>query len=66
MSDIIGHNEPLIKIPCRTCKHYNREDMKHFSCLAFDDIPKEILNGDNMHSSPLEGQKNKIVYEPKK
>jgi len=40
--------------------------MKHFSCLAFDDIPKEILNGDNMHSSPLEGQKNKIVYEPKK
>ena len=65
MSDIIGNNEPLTKISCQTCKHYNREDMKHFSCMAFEDIPKEILSGDNMHSKPLEGQKNNIVYQSK-
>jgi hypothetical protein len=65
MSDIIGHNEPLVKIACNSCKHINREDFKHFSCSAFTDIPKDILSGYNMHTKPVEGQKNNIVYEPK-
>ena len=66
MSDIIGHNEPLVKVACNICKHYNREDWKHFSCKAFEDIPKEILRGKNDHSKPLPGQKNNIVFEPSK
>jgi hypothetical protein len=64
MSDIIGHNEPITEIACGTCRHYNREDMKHFSCLAFKIIPKIILSGDNMHAEPLKDQGNKTVYEP--
>jgi hypothetical protein len=64
MSDIIGHNEPLVKIACNTCKHLHGDNMEAFSCDAFDNIPKEILSGKNMHTKPLPGQKNKIVFEP--
>lgn len=64
MSDIIGHNEPLVKIACNKCKHYNREDFTAFSCSAFDNIPKVILSGSNDHAKPLPGQKNNIVFEP--
>jgi len=66
MSDIIGSNEPLTEIACNKCLHYNSEDMLHFSCDAFDDIPKEILSGKNKHTEPLPGQKNKIVFKPKR
>ena len=46
---------------CFSCKHFNVEES---SCKAFGmNIPIEILNGDNDHSKPLEGQKNNIVYE---
>ncbi len=60
MSDIIGHNEPLFKVPCGECKHY----LDDLACLAFDDIPKDILNGNIKHDKPLEGQKGDYVYEP--
>ncbi|MCX6236374.1 MAG: cytoplasmic protein [Bacteroidia bacterium] len=64
MSDVIGHNEPLVKIACNSCDHYNFEDFEHFSCAAFNDIPKEILSGKNMHTKPLPNQGNDIVYKP--
>jgi len=61
MSDIIGHNEPLVKIACNTCKH----NLGDGTCTAFPKrIPDEIFSGKNMHTKPLPGQKNKIVYEP--
>jgi hypothetical protein len=67
MSDIIGHNEPLKKIACNTCKHYLYENsLKRIipECKAFYIIPDDILCGDNMHTKPLPDQKNNIVYEP--
>ena len=66
MSDIIGHNEPLVKIACNNCKHYHRKNMKKFSCKAFDNIPNSILLGNNQHTKPLPNQGNDIVFEPKK
>ena len=60
MSDIIGHNEPLVKIACNNCKN----NLKGGKCKAFDKIPKAILLGDNMHTNPLPGQGNNIVFEP--
>ena len=67
MSDIIGHNEPLVKIACNNCKHYHRKkNMKKFSCDAFANIPDSILSGVNQHSKPLPNQGNDIVFEPKK
>ncbi len=66
MSDIIGKNEPLVKIACNYCLHYHRANMAGFSCDAFKAIPREILTGKNDHSKPLPEQNNKIVYEPKK
>lgn len=65
MSDIWGNNEPFVRIACNYCKHYNRGDMTAFSCAAFENIPDEILNGDNDHSKPLPGQGNNIVFERK-
>jgi len=62
MSGIIEHNVPLTKIACNSCKHYYWVVDK-FSCKAFDSIPHEILIGDNMHTEPLPGQKNNIIYE---
>ena len=63
MSDIIGHNEPIVEIVCNSCVHYNVSDFKHFSCAAFNDIPKEILSGKNMHLKPLIEQKNNIIFD---
>ncbi len=64
MSDIVGYNEPVVKIACNTCKHFIRDaDADYFSCAAFKRIPDIILIGQNMHHKPLEGQGNKIVYE---
>ena len=64
MSDIIGYNEPLVKIACNNCKHHHWANLDSFSCDAFDNIPKVILSGDNMHTKPLPGQGNNIVFEP--
>jgi len=45
---------------CPYCVHYTG-DLK---CEAFPDgIPKEILNGDNDHSIPLEEQENELTFE---
>ena len=46
---------------CLRCKHF----WGFKSCSAFPDgIPDEIMHGDNMHTKPLEGQENDIVFEP--
>lgn len=63
MSDIVGQNEPLVIVSCNNCKHYDFENMDHFACKAFSNIPKEILTGKNKHLSPLDGQVNDIVFE---
>jgi hypothetical protein len=48
---------------CIRCKHYNIETS---SCSAFpDEIPDEIIMGDNDHCKPLPDQENKVVFEPK-
>ena len=47
---------------CHKCRNY----LGDLSCMAFDVIPEEILNGSNDHSEPLEDQENDIVFEPKK
>ena len=64
MSDIIGTNEPLIKIQCNNCTHYNRENPNTASCAAFKIIPDDILNGDNKHLTPTKTQSNNIVFDP--
>lgn len=49
-------------VPCVTCKHHR----KKATCDAFPErIPEEIILTSNVHSRPLKGQGNKIVYEPK-
>ena len=63
MSDIVGEDEPLFQIICNKCKHHFW-NVDTSSCAAFDNIPNEILDGDNDHSKPLPGQKNDIVFEP--
>lgn len=46
---------------CSSCKHFDRIEG---NCKAFPDgIPDEILSGANDHKKPLQGQKNKVVYE---
>ena len=44
---------------CFRCKNW--DDIT--GCKAFEDIPKEILNGENDHTKPLSDQKNEIVFE---
>jgi hypothetical protein len=65
MSDIFSNENPITEVVCNNCKHYNREDFKHFSCTAFEDIPKSILLGAK-HDKLLPGQDNNIVFEPLK
>lgn len=62
MSGIIEHNVPFTEIACNTCKHFHRS-LEKISCDAFDRIPKEIITGIDMHTEPMPGQKNNIVYE---
>lgn len=66
MSDIFTNETPLNKIACNSCKHYHFKNYKAFSCEAFNNIPDEILLGDNMHTKPLKDQGNGIIYEPEK
>lgn len=44
---------------CFKCKHWKRHEM---GCLAFDEIPDEILLS-NSHSKPLKGQQNDLIFE---
>lgn len=47
---------------CFRCKHF---DIEKSTCKAFEEeIPDEILSGENDHSEPLEDQENDIVFEP--
>jgi hypothetical protein len=48
------------QIICFKCKHFNEFEG---GCTAFDEIPEEILSGENDHSSPLPDQSNDIVFE---
>jgi len=51
-----------VDLICFKCKNFN--DIIG-GCKAFpDDIPNEILSGENDHSKPLPDQKNDIVFEP--
>jgi hypothetical protein len=53
-----------VNLVCLRCKNFRRFKG---GCLAFPDgIPDEITSGQNEHSKPLKGQKNKIVFEQMK
>ena len=63
---------PTPKCHERKCKHFwgvgtttpGREEGQFVCCEAFPDgIPGEIISGENLHSKPLPGQGNTIVYE---
>ena len=48
-------------IICMYCKHFNGKD---FNCKAFPKgIPDIIVSGENVHTIPLDGQDNDIVFE---
>ena len=45
------------------CDFCRQSLIRHYTCRAFPDgIPEEILNGANVHSKPLPGQGNDIVF----
>jgi hypothetical protein len=53
-----------VNLVCFRCKNYRRFKG---GCLAFPNgIPDEIVSGENEHSKPLKGQRNKIVFEQMK
>lgn len=53
-----------VNLVCFRCKNYRRFQG---GCLAFPSgIPEEIVSGENEHSKPLKGQRNKIVFEQMK
>ena len=52
------------KIRCQKCKHFY--NFGFAMCEAFQEIPAEIMTGDNDHTQPLEGQRNDIVFEEKR
>jgi hypothetical protein len=53
-----------VNLVCFRCKNYRRFKG---GCLAFPNgIPDVIISGENQHSQPLKGQRNKIVFEQMK
>jgi hypothetical protein len=53
-----------VNLVCFRCKNFRRFKG---GCLAFPNgIPDEITSGQNEHSKPLKGQRNKIVFEQMK
>ena len=53
-----------VNLVCFRCKNYRRFKG---GCLAFPNgIPDVIISGENQHSKPLKGQRNKIVFEQMK
>ncbi len=61
MSDIISDYNPFRSVICNNCKHR----IKAGKCKAFDNIPDEIIFGDNDHKKVLPGQKGNYVFTPK-
>jgi len=56
-----NENIQFDELICNNCKYYNKD----LTCKAFPNgIPFSIINKNN-HSSPIEGQKNNIVFEKK-
>lgn len=48
--------------PCSSCKNkFNDEP----GCRAFEEIPMEILLGENNHTELFSGQETDIVFEAK-
>ena len=46
---------------CFKCRHFNIQSL---NCVAFmNEIPEEIIIGNNDHSNPLPGQLNNIVFQ---
>jgi hypothetical protein len=51
-----------IDLICFKCKHFDRING---GCAAFgEDIPDEIVSGENEHRLPLLDQENDIVFTP--
>ena len=57
---MLQNKEHTDTLMCFNCKHY----LFFSKCDAFNEIPIEIIRGQNEHSKPLEGQDNNIVFEP--
>ena len=47
---------------CLQCTRY----ILGWQCLAFEEIPDEIIDGINKHNKPLPNQDNDIVFEENK
>ena len=47
---------------CFNCVNYSGD----LTCLAFKQIPEEILLGENDHSKPLKGQANDVIFQQRK
>lgn len=48
---------------CKKCRHRHKSG---HSCDAFEIIPMPIRGGEVRHTKPMFGQRNQIVFEPKK
>jgi hypothetical protein len=49
---------------CTECKHRDRENLAEMVCKAFpEEIPDEILLGENDHSKRFDGQEGNFVFE---
>lgn len=59
MSAIFEDNVPFIRIRCLDCKHY----IGDFQCKAFNNIPDEVIFGENNHSKIIAGQKGDYIFE---
>lgn len=52
---------PTFRLPmCNTCARRTGP----MSCQAFDEIPEEILQGEELHIEPRKDQGNKYAYLP--
>jgi len=57
---------PMINENCDKCIHFIgfiKGKKNKQTCNAFDDIPIEIITGENNHTKPLPEQENNIVFE---
>jgi len=49
---------------CKKCKHLDLENVAGFTCKAFpEEIPDEILLGEDDHSQIFDGQEGSFVFE---
>lgn len=62
MSEFIGTDTKETFFPiCNNCKHY----LGDAKCKAFDIIIDDILEGKNLHSKIIKGQKGDFVFTKK-